>query len=183
MQHHKIKSGFKYGSRWRYGSALMLTYGRASNVSSNVLQKASPLCDALHPEKTHLTWLLHQTSGRAALKSPTVPWPRLRCKKRGIKPTMSSEHRWERARGGFTFRQSEHKKRNGNNFFFKKARLDLNPSRSVELVQRLTASLCRQKVRRLQATGSPVPTIPASIELIFDTSKNGERCKGAVWGR
>lgn len=124
MQHHKKKTkkktGFKYRSRWRYRSALMLTYGRASNVSSNVLQRASPLCNVLHPEKTHLTWLLHQTSGRATLKSPTVPWPRLRCKKRGLIPTMSSEHRWERVRGGFTFRQSEHKKRNGNHFFFKK---------------------------------------------------------------
>lgn len=174
--HSTKKIGFKHRSRWCYRSAP--PYGRASNVSSNVRQKAFPLSNVMHLVQTHLMGLLHQTSGRAALKSPAVAWPRWRCKKRELIPAMSSEHRWECVRGGSPSASQSTKSEMEIN---KKATLDLNS----QICQVSLETYCpshRQNTTRAWKQAGAQHWVPASLELVLDTSKNSKLPKVAqVW--
>lgn len=79
--------------RYRYyDSNVAQTYVRRSwSANSEVQRSAFPLSNIQHPEQTHLTRLLHHSENsrrRAALKSPTAAWPRLRSKRTELAPTM-----------------------------------------------------------------------------------------------
>lgn len=71
-------------------AAHKLRWGWRWSVNSRVQQDAIPVCNTLHPERTHLTPLLHhlkkkgikkRNRRRAALRSPTAACSRLRCTK------------------------------------------------------------------------------------------------------